>query len=84
VADDPDAECAEDADIKEKAKEVTLDIFLKNRYFDQYEFKESPIKNFIQYFYYPLLSDTGTALLMKVREHEMTLQDSWWGYFAKR
>jgi len=58
-ADDPDTECASAKEIEELADEVVLDVFIKNRYFDDDEFVDHPVKDFVQYYYYPLNSVLG-------------------------
>ena len=51
MADDPETECAPLDEIDSLAKEVTVDIFIKNRYFDSAEFNLNPIKTYVQYYY---------------------------------
>jgi len=59
-----------------------LDLYIKNRFFDSKDF-ENPIKDFIQYYYIPMLENFGQAVLMKVRRHQLELRDSWIGFQGK-
>jgi len=56
-----------------------LNIYLKNFYFDQEEYDEDPIKDYIDYFYFPLRSDTSPNQLLKVKKTTVELEDSWTG-----
>jgi len=47
VALDPESECESEQEIESLAGEVTLDIFLKNKYFDSKEFNAEPVKDYV-------------------------------------
>ena len=81
VAENPSVECASEAQIEKVADEVVLDVFIKNFYFDENEFDEDPVKSYVEYYYYPINSVLGKAVLYKLRHHITELADSWLSSF---
>jgi len=47
IAEDPDNDCESEEEILKYASEVTIDLFLKNKYFDSREFNEYPVKDYV-------------------------------------
>jgi len=80
IAEDPDSECASADEIHTRASDLSVELFMKNRFFDSSEFDEDPVKEVIQYYFFNAFSNPGQALVFKTREHRLNLQDSMWGY----
>jgi hypothetical protein len=56
---------------------MSIVIFYKNKYFDQYEFDKSPIKEYLEFYYFALESYVGKAQLLKVKENKVEAENSW-------
>jgi hypothetical protein len=82
VADDPDSECESYSDSKEYSKNIQLEVFMKNRFFDSSDFGTFPVKDYIMYLYENLLPEAALAKVYKIKKNEIQVQNSWFGFFS--
>lgn len=81
VADNPEEECESYEASKEYSKNIQVEMFLKDRFFDSSDYGEYPIKSYIKYLYENLVPELALAKVYKLKKNIVEVQNSWLGFF---
>jgi hypothetical protein len=75
-AKDPEKDCESVEDIDQMARQMSLDFFFKNNYFDREKYDENPITEVVDYQYMTVDPLRSRSTVFNIRENNVITKDS--------